>query len=190
MEDVALKLLSRPMYCVFVTEEFARNVLYNESEAAKWKELTDEFVRNHGEAFRDALMLQLADDYDWDRWHRLPATRTTPRKYSLSFSPMPITTHLATSIPYLKGSSPRLMNAIAFLKSSKVDEKVLELFKSLGSGHFADHSDDYFALACMRRMISAGYRQEVREYCKRRIPLATHHKDELQGLVNILNASR
>jgi hypothetical protein len=189
-EAVVLEKLQCPMFCVFKIEEFARGKLYKKTDPDTWKKLSDEFVARHGAAFKDGLLRQLLDDYDWDRRSPKPDYKADPKK---------ILAHLFPDVDVKKpvyfnsisqSAQARFIDSIAGVKSEKVDAAVLALLKALGSGHFVDDGDDYFALACMRRLITRGYREEIREYCTKHIDKAQYERQEMQRLLDTLNATK
>jgi hypothetical protein len=186
-EAVVLEKLQSPMFCVFTTHEFARGTLYEIADPDTWTKLADEFVAKHGAAFKDGLLQKLIDDYHWST---KPDYKADPKKILAHLFPDvdPKKPVYCNSISQC--DQARFIDSIASVKSEKVDAAVLALFKGLGSGHFVEHGDDYFALACMRRLITRGYREEIREYCTKHIDKAQYERKEMQNLLDTLNATK
>jgi hypothetical protein len=180
-EAVAVQCLRLETYCVFAVERFAREKLYK-APTEHWKELSETFVRDHGEAFRFGLLEQLRDDaasFDKD-YGGVPGQAlaalfpgTDPKKARYS--------------NYMKQTEQaRLIDALAWFDSQAVDDAVLGIFRSLGSGKFVDHGDDYLALACMRRLRGKNVDAELEAYCKARIPKSEYEKKELSEMLSSL----
>jgi hypothetical protein len=174
-EQIVLELLKQPRYCVFRIAQFARERLYAMEDVDECRSLYASFVEKNGAAFNDGLLLQLQEDREWDRWHPRPEWKGDPREI------------LKTLFPSVDASKPvyvdsvsqsdfaRFIDSFAALQSQDVDQAVLGIFRSLGDDRFDPHSNEYLALACIRRLIGKGHDVELREYCRR------HTRSEYNG---------
>jgi hypothetical protein len=90
----------------------------------------------------------------------------------------------STNKPYVASwgaaEEARFIRSLVY-KSRKIDEAVSGILAKIAN-------DDYLALACMDRLISQEYDEQIRNYCERRIPRSNDFADELRLMLNRINS--
>jgi hypothetical protein len=144
-----------------------------------------EFLRVNGQAFSDGILLQLFDDLniqEADEQHRLsPPLKAKYDARALLVQLYGYTDAVSsTNKPYVTNwdncDLARFIKALGHYRNLKIDEQVHSIFAKVTD-------DDYLALACMKRLLRKGYDEEIRCYCRRRIPQSEYEASELREVL-------
>ena len=81
------------------------------------------------------------------------------------------------------GEEARFIETLGNPKSHKIDEAVKDILVKITD-------EDYLAIACMRHLMGRGYESEIRDYCRRRIPVSKNYTKELQQIITQLDESK
>jgi hypothetical protein len=182
LEPLVLKQLAVPTYDVFKINDFVRDELYPDKSPESRRAMFREFLRAHGQASSDGVLLQLFDDLDTqeaDEQHRLsPPLKKKYDARALLVQLYEFTgTVSSTNKPYVTNwdscDLARFIKTLGHYESRKIDAAVHDIFAKITD-------DDYLALACMDRLMGKGHDQEIRRYCERRIPQSKHEARELR----------
>jgi hypothetical protein len=173
-EAIALKLLARPFHDREPLSFVDR--LLKEKDAARWKQLLDEFRATQGEAEADAVPSRL----HWICWipeaygtEDLPAVKEAARRILSAVFPgydvhAPPLTHAAGA-----GGQAKLIPALGALRSVKIDEAIMGVFRTAAALKPSEGSErievDELVMACIDRLARKGYDMEFRAYVVRRI---------------------
>lgn len=188
-ETVALDALARPMYDSFVARNFAWNSLAKTDDPDEWRLLANAFFDRYGQHYQGALYRRLQDDED-PEWTR---TKRAERRYVAH--PFIIRDRL-----FPKGRPPtdavqqsdqeRFLLSIFDLDSNAVDNRVLELLRALRLDDPPGILTDSFGIACIYKLRGRGHDEELREFCRKRIPRASDwYGKQLSFLLDALEAA-
>ena len=162
-----------PTYDVFAVERFTRRTLYRTGNKYRQRERFEAFCKERGAGARDGILLQAFSDLDDARFGAQPE-HLLVQLYG--FTPEV----KASQRPYVaavaRTAQARFVGALVHDQSRAVDQAVLAALLR------AD-DDDYFALACMKRLVGRGYDDAIEAYCKRRAGSAGHHAKELREIL-------
>jgi hypothetical protein len=192
VEALVLKQLTVSTFNVFTAQDFARKTLYSTDDKAKRKELFEEFLRKYGPASRDGLLKQLFEDLDTQEAQEEKRTSGTdyvydhPRRLLIELYGLP-TNVRSKDIPWFdtwaETDRARFVKALVYDKSPKIDEAVFQHFMKI-------QEDDYFALACMTRLLGRGHDSELIAFCERRSSNSKHYGRELEAFRSALMEKR
>lgn len=178
VEPLVLQILKLPTYNVFIVEAFLRKKLYAEADATRQKKILRAFVSKHGEAAKKGLRLYLFDDVDFSD-HKEKARQILvdmfgyPKGVKRSDRPYPKVLKIT--------QLARFIGALRYDDSKKIDEVVYGIFKQI-------KDDDYLAVECMKRLIGRGHDDEIRAYCRSRIPKSKYQANDLKEILKRLDA--
>ncbi len=188
-ETVALDALARPMYDSFVARNFAWNSLAKTDDPDELRLLANVFFDRYGQQYQQALYRRLQDDED-PEWTR---TKCADGRYVVH--PFIIRDRL-----FPKGRPPtdavqqsdqeRFLLSIFDLDSNAVDNRVLELLRALRLDDPPGILTDSFGIACIYKLRGRGHDEELREFCRQRIPRSSvGYSSQLRFLLNGLEAA-
>jgi hypothetical protein len=187
-ETLVLKQLTVPAYDIFKVEPFVRQGLYKEKDAAQRKSMVADFLTKNGPAAKDGLLRELFEDLDTQEADE--QKRISPplkEKYlarevlieSFEFPATVKSTDRPAPTHWELCEKARFIEALVHDKSKLIDEMVAKVFCAI-------EDNDYLALACIRRLINHGYDDDIIKYCKRRIPQAGDHTDDLEAILKLV----
>lgn len=185
VEPVVLKQLAVPTFDAIQIEDFVRNTLYPEKSLPNQKRLFDSFVRTHGAASSDGILVELFGDLDTqeaDEQGRLsPPLKTKYDARAALVSIVAYPKHVKSQqVPYVNSwegaERARFIKALVHNKNVKVDAAIYKVFSDI-------EDDDYLALACMNCLIDKGHDEEIRGYCERRIGKDKYQTEELRQML-------
>jgi hypothetical protein len=188
-EDVALTILSTPVFDVLAAEKFVRDVLYKLTAAERRLSSFDEFVSTH-EAGADGVLSQLFDDLGsqeaCEQGRMFPkdaCLRGDPRRLLIELFARDRNVKSAdrpflSSVPW--GDRYLFINALTHDTSRRVDEAVHDVLAKTTD-------DDMLAIACMRRLVGRGFDDDIRRYAIRRATRSQQHGDELRAILESLH---
>ncbi len=181
VEDLVLKVLSRPTFDVFSIEEFCRNGLYKVDEKKERKAAYERFLQKQGDAFAPGVEQQLFDDLDsQDRFG------SRPRELLIQLFAQPASVKAADR-PALNLVSlteqARFVATLIHDDSRKIGDVVKGLF-------LKNSNDDYFAPACLRCLASRGYADFLLEQLEKINPADTKGKHLHEEYIKAISTSK
>ncbi|MDB2686561.1 hypothetical protein N9Y42_05070 [Mariniblastus sp.] len=152
VEALVLEELAKPTFDVFKIETLCRDKLYKTADPTKRKQLFDQFVSEHGDAYKPGIEQQLFDDLDMLEAHEerrisppLTIFSTQPRELLIQLFAKPDNVK-SSDRPYLETASAseraRFIEAMTHDKSKRIGDVVRKIFE-------ANLEDDYLAPACL-----------------------------------------
>jgi hypothetical protein len=164
-ENLVVEQLRIPTFSGFLSNSFVRSVLYPAKSAEQRRELIAEHLKEHGEAARDGLLLQLFNDLELQIAEEPITTKYDARSVLVQcfgcksevtpedkpYSDFWSETELTGFIGYL-----------GFVESPTILREVHRLFSEA-------REDDERAWACFRVLRGKGYDADLTEYCRWRI---------------------
>jgi hypothetical protein len=189
VEPLVLKQLKVPAYDVQAIWPFIHTKLYPERDTRKRGRFFEAFVREHGPASRAGILLELFDDLDMQESdERGSLSPPLKEKYDARALLGQLYGYAAgvksVQKPYVDtwdvGEQARFIEAATHDKSRKIDEAVHDVFLQI-------NDDDYFALACIRRLLGRGYEKEIRAYCSRRLGKDEYYLEKLREVTDELD---
>jgi hypothetical protein len=185
LEPLVSRQLAVPVYDVFEVNDFVRNELYpNKSKEARQK-IFDDFLHVNGGAFSDGIVLQLFEDLDLqegDEQHRISPPLNG--KYDSRSALVQLYGYTdsvkSTDKPYVTNweasEEARFIDVLPHVKNPQIDAAIEGIFLKV-------NDDDYLAIACMKHLVGRGYDEQIRQYCKRRIPKSKNFSNQLQQII-------
>ncbi|HLX60277.1 MAG TPA: hypothetical protein VKX17_03240 [Planctomycetota bacterium] len=190
VEALVLKQLATPDFDAFAVEKFARESLYKEKSESKRKELFDAFLKEHGAASKDGLLLQLFEDMDMQdasdagRLHPKLTEHYDARALLVLLYGYKDTVK-ADDKPMIDrwevAAKARFIKALVHDTSKKIDDAVHAIFSRITD-------DDYLALACMARLEGRVSDEELINYCRQRIGKSKYNQRDLKAMLEKLLA--
>lgn len=194
-EQVALKLLRRPLYDQGRLWSFIRETLAQEKDPSKWKKLIDDYLLQNGNAAAAVLPL-------WIHWIYFE-TSFGGKKFDEQKALA--TKILSTVYPDFDRRMPAFLNAVdiedqeslvstlSFFRSEQVDRAVHSLFlKARDFDYQKDESGNLqgdgarlgsLAVTCMDRLSHTRYGEDYRDFCRQKIKeLETRHPADLRSI--------
>jgi ankyrin repeat protein len=172
LAEPVLKLFKRPVYDVFIAQEFARKQLYKAKDAKEARARFDAFLKQEGEVYRYALELQLLGDLDFLEAHEqgllsspLTLFQDQPRRLliqlygkdkSVTSTDKPKRQAIwsdADLVPFLK-------DGLSYDQTPAVEAAVLDLLRTT--------KIDCVAATCIEHLIGRGFDDQIEPYLKAR----------------------
>jgi ankyrin repeat protein len=192
LEGLALALLARRTYPVHLANLFIRKHLYSTNDMEKGRELLEGFVKEQGEAAREAVLLALYYDLSIlegreERREPLPDFKDRPRHLLVGLFGRPRSVRGRDLPRYPEVTTDAfkawfIHTALIHDSSELIDRAVLKLLLTAGD-------DDYMAQACMARLVGRGHDGPIERRCKRRIK-AFGKDEKYEGFLSRLGYTR
>jgi ankyrin repeat protein len=172
LEPLALALLAQPTYPSDAVDAFVHDKLYTTTNAARCRELLEEFVKKHGEAAREGVMLALFRDLSFQEDNEegllsppLTEFKDQPRSRLIGLFGKDNTVR-SSDCPRYPEAMPDtqkayfIETALVHDSSATIDRAILDLLRSCGDNNTV-------AKACLTRLVGRGHDAVVARHARR-----------------------
>ena len=174
-EEVALKLLARPLYDNGKLWVFLEGQLVKEQDESEWKSLIDGYVERNGAAVAEVLPLWLYWIYFRTASAKTPdflAGRATAEKILAKLYPDYTRFEPAFLNAAQADDHATAVKALASYPSEKIDKAVFQVFQAATEFQFEERDRFYskqLVAVCLNRLSDTVYGDACRSYCGRRL---------------------
>jgi len=175
-EEMAIKLLSRPLYDSSAVWKFISLRLVKAKDSAEVRPLIDAFRKGYGEAAAAAIPFWLHWIY-WETSYERSEEFLESRALAAKVLRQHFLAYDAYSPPFVNAgdleSQTQVLQALVSVRSVRINMAIMALFRSAvrctWSSESATISCDDFVTACMDRLCHQDYDDEFKAYCTKRI---------------------
>jgi ankyrin repeat protein len=160
LEPLALAFLAQRTYPRYEVRDFVHEQLYTTRDAGRRRVLLEEFVKQHGEAAREGILLQLFEDLDKAEQARTLLVELFGKDPKVRKSDRPRYPEVVSDFEKARF----IKEALIYDQSQKLDQAILRLLRSCGE-------DDFLAEACLARLVGRGYDADIERHCRDRLKL-------------------